>query len=1008
MKKFLLITLFILGLGSHPAQSFVRQFKTLPNFDLQSVQNTDTLKILAVMVEFQADKYDGTTGTGKFGSHYTQEYGDTILDPLPHDANYFADHLEFARNYFNKVSRGKVKLGYYVLPNVITISKTMREYSPGYNSNNRTPVGNFVQEVWQLADQKNPNFNFSEYDLFIIFHAGISSSFSDGAPLINRNMPSYYLSNLSLKEIFGNQFNGIPVNNGSFLINNTIIMPETESREATAIDDSLILIELSINGLLVGNIASHFGLPDLFNTETSITAIGRFGLMDGQALLANSGMFPPEPSPWEKIFLGWETPSLLGIGNEKVNISTRISASAGDTTLLKIRVNSNEYFLVENRSQDSNKDKVKITYKRSGQVYTKVIEPDTSGIFIFERKFGNGIPGGVVIDVDEFDAALPGNGIVIWHIDEKVINEKISENKINADIDRRGVFVLEADGIQDIGQVFSSIFGNFFPDGSQEDFWYKGNQARLFKNRFSYDTKPSSRSNDGSNSLITLENFSDLSNKISFNVIYGSNDITLSKKVNIPTLMDPSAIASLQLGDKYFVYILDGSDLLRISVNDEINTIIKNFSSFNPAVFKNGNDEFVVGAKGNTLNLATTLSDKFETAHHIFNAEITSTPLIISFVGVVKTLFGTSDGKVYEIDLVEFVSSQHSRGIKNYSLDNKAIKQMAACDDYFSVITENTFIDSRGKFLTFNQKTKRLALAKNLNGKFVNIVLTEGSNFHIIIDGQVVSSFNLPINDISVFSVADLSDDGNNYILFNSLSNVYAVSFTGIIADNFPISVETSSSLIGVPLVLDLGNNGQVEIISFTSSGDVYAFNSSDGKLISPYPIASGSNANSIPVLISEELPTMGPIARFRPVLPIVNNSGNLNLWSLASIQGKVYWISEYGTFSNTSFTGQPDIKNQITEYFPIEKAYNWPNPVYGNETNIRYFVTEDSEVSIKIFDLSGDLVANMNNKATGGFDNETKWNVSGIQSGIYYARIEVKSGTGKSASKLIKIAVIK
>ncbi len=1008
MKKFFLITLFFLGLGSLPAQSFVRQFKTLPNFDLQSVRNSDTLKILAVMVEFQADKYDGTTGTGKFGSHYTREYGDTILDPLPHDANYFADHLEFAKNYFNKVSRSKVKLGYYVLPEVITVSKTMREYSPGYNSNDRTPVGNFVQEVWQLADQKNPNFNFADYDLFIIFHAGISSSFADGAPLINRNMPSYYLSNLSLREIFGNQFNGFPVNNGSFSIDNTIIMPETESREASAIDDSLILIELSINGLLVGNIATHFGLPDLFNTEKGSSAIGRFGLMDGQALLANSGMFPPEPSPWEKIYLGWETPLSLSIGNEKVNISTRISASNGDTTLIKIPINATEYFLVENRTQDSKGDKVKVTYKQSGQIYTKVIEPDTSGIFIIERKFENGIPGGVVIDVDEFDAALPGNGIVIWHIDEKIINEKIAENKINADIERRGVYVLEADGIQDIGQVFSSIFGDIFPDGSKEDFWFKGNKARLFKNRFSYDTKPNSRSNDGSNSLITLENFSDLSNKMSFDVIYGSNDIALSRTVKIPAVKDPSTISSLQMGDKYFVYILDGSDLLRININDGTNVSIKNFSSFNPAVFKNGNDEFVIGAMGNTLNLITTISDKYETAHHIFNAEITSTPVILSYGGIVKTLFGTSDGKVYEIDLVEFVSSHHSRGMKSYSVDNKPVKQISAYDDYFSVITENSFVDSKGKFLTLNQKTRRLALTKNSEGKFVNILLSEGSNFHIIIDGQVVSSFNLPLNDISAFSVADLINDGNNYILFYSASNLYAVSLSGVIADNFPINVETNSELVGVPLILDLGNDGQVEIISFTSSGDVYAFNSMDCKLIAPYPITSGNNVNSIPVLIKEELPTMGPLARFKPLLPSINNKGDLSLWSLASIQGKDYWTSEFGTSSNTSFADQPDIKNQITEYFPIEKAYNWPNPVYGNETNLRYFVTEDSDVSIRIFDLSGDLVSNITGQATGGMDNETKWNVSEIQSGVYYARIEVKSSTGKSASKLIKIAVIK
>ncbi len=87
MKKLASFLLLMIGLGSMAAQSFNKQIFTLQN-DMKISAN-DTLKILAVMVDFQPDKYDATTGTGKFGSHYTQAYGDTILDPLPHDASYF-------------------------------------------------------------------------------------------------------------------------------------------------------------------------------------------------------------------------------------------------------------------------------------------------------------------------------------------------------------------------------------------------------------------------------------------------------------------------------------------------------------------------------------------------------------------------------------------------------------------------------------------------------------------------------------------------------------------------------------------------------------------------------------------------------------------------------------------------------------------------------------------------------------------------------------------------------
>ncbi|MEW6507283.1 MAG: T9SS type A sorting domain-containing protein [Bacteroidota bacterium] len=1007
MKKFPLFILFIFLLGSLSAQSFVNAIDR-NNGGIAAYSGNRLIKILAVMVEFQEDKYDGTTGNGKFGSHFTKAYGDTILDPLPHNADYFEDHLEFAKNYFNKVSKGKVQVEYKVLPQVITVSKMMREYVPAFNSNNNTPLGNFAKEVWQLADQKFTNIRFADYDLFIIFHAGISNAFSYGAPLINRNMPSLYLSKSAFKKIFGNQFNGIAVNNNSFLIDNTIIMPETESREAAAIDGSLVLAELSINGLLVSNIASHIGLPDLFNTSTGKSAIGRFGLMDPQSIFANSGMFPPEPSPWEKIYLGWESPVTLNPGNRKVTIAARNIASQNDTTLLKIPINSTEYFLVENRAQDSNNDKVKVTYKRSGQIYTKVIELDTSGVYVIERRFKNGIEGGVVIDVDEFDAGLPGSGIVIWHIDEKVINEKIIDNKINADFDRKGVDVEEADGIQDIGETFVSPIDEIIGEGSKEDFWFKENKARLYKNRFSYNSKPNSRSNDGTNSLITLENFSPLANKISFDLVFGSNEITLNRSVKLPHLKNLFSISSLQIGNSFWTYLLDGTDLVRADAYSGNYSAIKNFSSFKPAAFKDGANEFVIGANGKKLSIISTINNVYKLTEYLFTADITAAPVIVKSGGVIKGLIGTSDGKVYRVDVLESISSNLIKGIVALTTDNKPVKQIASYEDYFSIITDNSFTDSNGKTLILNQKLKRIALTKNIDGKFVNVILAEGNYFYIVIDGQLTSSFSIPVNEISSFSLADLFADGNNYILFNAKSKIYAVNFLGVSANNFPFETESVYSLISSPLVIDLNNDGNSEVLSFNSKGGLYAVTAASGKLLNPYPVNVINNTNIIPVIILEELPAMGPIAKFKPVLPALNDTGILAFWSLSNLSGKEYWINEFAGSSNSSYVSAADSKSKTADYFPPEKAYNWPNPVYGNETNIRYFVAEDSEVSIKIFDLSGDLVANLISKATGGIDNEVRWNVSGIQSGVYYARIEAKSSTGKRANKLIKIAVIK
>nr|MDA3861577.1 T9SS type A sorting domain-containing protein [Melioribacteraceae bacterium] len=116
----------------------------------------------------------------------------------------------------------------------------------------------------------------------------------------------------------------------------------------------------------------------------------------------------------------------------------------------------------------------------------------------------------------------------------------------------------------------------------------------------------------------------------------------------------------------------------------------------------------------------------------------------------------------------------------------------------------------------------------------------------------------------------------------------------------------------------------------------------------------------------------------------------------------------ENGNASNTSSVEAASSSEKIAEFFPQSKAYNWPNPVYEGTTNIRYFVAEDSKAEVTIFDLAGDLVAKLSGNGIGGFDNEIVWNVNDIQSGVYFAHLEVTSNSGNTDTKIIKIAVIK
>ena len=82
------------------AQNLVGKISVLPNQYRQGSSN-DTVKILAVMVNFKEDRDGKTFGNCKFGSIYSKDYGTKILDPLPHDRSYFESHLTFVKNYFH-------------------------------------------------------------------------------------------------------------------------------------------------------------------------------------------------------------------------------------------------------------------------------------------------------------------------------------------------------------------------------------------------------------------------------------------------------------------------------------------------------------------------------------------------------------------------------------------------------------------------------------------------------------------------------------------------------------------------------------------------------------------------------------------------------------------------------------------------------------------------------------------------------------------------------------------
>ena len=191
---------------SHPIKFGTENYSSEPK---DFFNGTDSVKIVAIMVQFQEDDDNRSTGNGRFdlsNKYFNPNTGrDTVVDAPPYDSSYFADHLMFLKNYYNKSSKGKLQVSYDLYGTVITLPNKMETYSPQRNENN-AKIGNLYADAWSRADSV---INFSQYQnqktAFVIFHAGVgrdvdlTSVFGfDPTPY---DIPSVYLGLKNLKEL---------------------------------------------------------------------------------------------------------------------------------------------------------------------------------------------------------------------------------------------------------------------------------------------------------------------------------------------------------------------------------------------------------------------------------------------------------------------------------------------------------------------------------------------------------------------------------------------------------------------------------------------------------------------------------------------------------------------------------------------------------------------------------------------------------------------------------------
>lgn len=983
---------------SHPLK-FGAENRDLKPRDFMSLP--DTFKVVAILADFQLDEAGQSTGNGKFdlsNKYLNPSTGrDTIIDSPPYDSAYFADHLEFLKNYFAKASDGKVVISYQLFGQIVHLPNKMQDYSPQRNEN-LSKLGNLFKDAWARADSF---INFNSYDpqktAFVVFHAGtgrdvdLTSIFGfDPTPY---DLPSVYLGLKNLQEFFGASYNGFVTSEG-FTIKNSLIIPSTEVRELNLTSGKVIL-ELGMNGILTASFGSFLGLPDLFNTNNGKTAIGRFGLMDGQSIFSFNGLFPPEPSAWEKVYLGWVNPITITSGNANLRIKSSSGNISADSTMYKVLINAKEYFLIENRNRDylNNGQKLYIRNRSFNDVSTYTKDVDD---FVY---FNTSAIGGNIIDVEDLDWSLPGlvndtikyrGGVLIWHIDENVIDANLSTNTINNNIDHKGIDLEEAKGAQEIGITFNTPFGAVTGDGTIVDYWFNGNHyvpSTIYKNQFTPTSIPNSLSYSLANNGISLTDFSVQDTLMSFKVSIGGNFIKpltgFPKYIGIDTGGNVQPIAmrfSNSVNDDIFVNVNnDGYGFKSNGTSITSNPLGIILPSNGKYILGGGTQisgvDFIVGLGQQSIATYDAQETNYREAQ--FNTGISNGAPLTKKATTSATIVAKDNGSIYSYTVLL------GGGVRIDSLSIPAIQFAKTPTDSF------TFINSGNKFLS--------------TGSLLDVnsydILTVNNNNELFINGNKLSN-NYRISKIFSSPVlADINNDGKQEIIFNGDNKVYAINSAGTVLENFPVNF--NQKITSGVSVADVNNDGIFDLLFTTANGDLFAYGT-DGKIVSGFPVKAGINSNSTPALANLN-DTLGILCYGR--------DGYLYAFKTSTVynENKILWKNYLKDRYHSNYSAQSNyIAPTYSEKLPKDKVYNWPNPVYDGRTYIRYYINGTAGVvSIKILDLSGELVTSLPSKNVSNSDNEVVWDVSTVQSGVYYGVIEA-TVDGTQETKIIKIAVVK
>lgn len=1007
---------------------------------------SDTIRVLCLRVEFAEDTTPLTTGNGKMDTlGFFHPDSGLFYDP-PHFKTYFERHMEGMANYFKAQSLGRLVIEATVMPEGEKDCYQLprqKQYYGDTTSWHAIEVGlvRLARDVFKIADQ-DPAIRFADYDEFIIFAAGSGLQADWG---LRRDSPfdllAGHIPRGAFEAYLGEPY--IRVDGGATRIHQVVVMPEMMRQDTMFNGQTNILGMVGMAGTLAHEFAHILGAYDLYDVTGVTMGQGAWSLMGYGGWLGDYGAgAPPGVIPgfldaYHRYALGLVTPVEVRAPVESIPVYAAamdsalfpLGADGTRPTIIKVPINADEYFLIENRQVD-------------------VSRPDTIIV---------NVEDGVLVSIEdnEYDFFLPGSGILIWHVDESVIAEYGPYNAINIFPEHKGVDLKEADGIQDFDVPW---WESWAPDyeiyGSPFDPFFKGG----YNDELSAETRPTSDGHIGKSFIrVTLLGEADTTRPLKDTVIPvrigwdlyqqgfpvanpgGSApfrsafavDLNLNGSLEIVALdtmgrvlawnndgtsylpdrngffaqLGTATHSDVAIGDvtgdgqpevvaagnngTVRVFRNDGTSLGMLRTEDRILA-----APVLADITGNGRREIIVGSTDMRLH-AWTWNDGFETAPGFpvwLGAEVRAA------VAVTDTARGqivclAADGRLFLFNPDGTVADGFPLVLSNVPFYNTA--QPVVCD-----------FDRDG------QREIAVVAAEEYHNRL----------FIVSLDGEVrfrsAERIRQPFAGLP--AVGDVTGDGYPNILLGSRNELFAFNRNATLASNYPFRQDSTyqvSELVGnwiiyydvyfqyrsSPVIGDVTGDGRPDIIIGSPQYGLLGFDSRAGDTVRFFPLMTTAPVSAVPLLA--DLDGDGDVE-----LIAGTEDGMMHVWDLPGPADGIVWAGAYRDPAHTGLVLEselPPLPAPATEN--VGSFFVYPNPA-GRTVTIRYRLGDGvSAVRLRLFDMAGEPAGpEFSGPAVPGTDNEVELQLQGRYApGLYVVKLEADADSGP-VTRFAKLAIIR